>query len=424
MPLVKDLDHCDPASDLHSDETAPPTTIADAIRVESLYHRYEDGRRQVVAVDHIDLAVRENEFFTLLGPSGCGKTTTLRCLAGLEVPTSGTIELAGTTVFSSRTVVPTHRRDIGMVYQDYAIWPHMTAFENVAFPLRTERLSTAKVKDRVREALSLVNMSEFAERPATQLSGGQQQRLSLARALVRRPRVLLLDEPLSNLDARLRVQMRKELRSLQRRIKVTTVFVTHDQVEALSMSNRVAVMSRGVIAQIGTPRDIYRSPQDEFVASFIGVTTFFASTVEAVDGSSVRLSSDVGEIIAESDRAVAPGDPVTVAVRPESFRMSDVPVGEVNVFAGVIDDGLFVGNAIDYDVDVAGQVVRVKGSPRDRFPLRSEVFLSVDPQDCVLIPAAQSSSDEGHGSAYRAGDAGGSGRHDPDSTTPTASQFG
>jgi iron(III) transport system ATP-binding protein len=417
---VENLDHSDPASGLLSDEAAPPTTTADAIRVESLYHCYEDGRRQVVAVDHIDLTVRENEFFTLLGPSGCGKTTTLRCLAGLELPTSGTIELGGRTVFSSRAVVPTHRRDIGMVYQDYAIWPHMTAFENVAFPLRTGRMSTAKVKDAVHEALSLVNMSEFAERPATQLSGGQQQRLSLARALVRRPRVLLLDEPLSNLDARLRVQMRKELRSLQRRIKVTTVFVTHDQVEALSMSNRVAVMSRGVIAQVGTPRQIYQSPQDEFVASFIGVTTFFTSTVESVDGSTVRLSSDVGDIVAESDRAVAPGDPVTVAIRPESFRISDAPVGAVNVLAGVIDDGLFVGDAIDYDVEVAGLLVRVKGSPRDRVGLRSEVFLSVDPGDCVLIPAAQS-SDAAHGAAYRAGDAGASSQHSPDSATPTAS---
>jgi iron(III) transport system ATP-binding protein len=349
--------------------------------------------------------VRDNEFFTLLGPSGCGKTTTLRCLAGLEVPTSGTIELGGTVVFSSRGVVPTHKRDIGMVYQDYAIWPHMTAFENVAFPLRTAGLSTSKLKDVVHETLELVNMAEFAERPATQLSGGQQQRLSLARALVRRPQVLLLDEPLSNLDAKLRIQMRKELRSLQRRIKVTTVFVTHDQVEALSMSNRMAVMSQGTIAQVGTPREIYQKPENEFVASFIGATTFFKSKVEACHDGMTRLHSDVGAIVVSTDRATSPGEDVTVAMRPESLRIHDVPSGEPNVFEGTIEVGLFVGDAIEYDVEVAGQVVRVKSNPRQQFAQGARVYLSIDPRECVLIPAAAPSDPADTAQDFVTGDA-------------------
>src|SRR5205823_12558032 len=216
--------------------------------------------------------VPEGKFYTLLGPSGCGKTTTLRCLAGLESPDSGEIEIAGQVVYSSRTgalVRPDHR-PIGMVFQNYAIWPHMNVFENVAFPLRVSERPPSRDETRrmVTEALALVGLEGLEDRPAPQLSGGQQQRLALARALVRKPKLLLLDEPLSNLDAKLRQRMRIELRELQRRLRITTIYVTHDQAEALFLSHRVAVMQNGRIAQEGRPRDLYASPSSGFVADF------------------------------------------------------------------------------------------------------------------------------------------------------------
>ena len=360
------------------------------IKVEQLFHAYHDRGRQVVAVDHIDFEVAENEFFTLLGPSGCGKTSTLRCLAGLEVPTSGTIELDGVAVFSPRGVVPTRRRDIGMVFQDYAVWPHMTVFENVAFPLRIakKRLSSSAIKEAVHEALELVNMTEYLDRRATQLSGGQQQRLSLARALVRQPKVLLLDEPLSNLDAKLREQMRKELRMIQRRIKLTTVFVTHDQVEALSMSNRIAVMQKGVISQVGTPREIYQAPTSEFVASFIGATTFFRGDVVAADAAAgtVTISTSVGPLVCATDEPPAVGSTATAAVRPESIRVCERESPGMNNIAGTVEIGLFVGEAVDYHVVVGDEIVRVKGDPHSSFRRRDKVFLEISPSDCVLIP--------------------------------------
>jgi iron(III) transport system ATP-binding protein len=363
------------------------------IKVDELYHCYDDHGRAVTAVDHISFEVEENEFYTLLGPSGCGKTTTLRCLAGLEMPTDGTIELDDVAVFSPRRVVPTHRRPIGMVFQDYAVWPHMTVFDNVAFPLRIakKRMPSAALKDAVHEVLELVNMAPYAERRVTQLSGGQQQRISLARALVRQPKVLLLDEPLSNLDAKLREQMRKELRMLQRRVKVTTIFVTHDRVEALSMSNRIAVMNHGVIAQIGTPREIYQAPKSEFVASFIGATTFFRGTVAAVDATSgtVAVDTPMGRLRSIPVDLPAVGDAVTLAVRPESIRVALERDERMNYVDGVIDVGLFVGESVDYHVVVGDELVRVKGDPRSHFRRHDKVFLEMAPEDCVLIPHAE-----------------------------------
>jgi iron(III) transport system ATP-binding protein len=368
-----------------------------AIKVEQLHHTYQDRGRDVTAVDHVSFEVEENEFYTLLGPSGCGKTTTLRCLAGLEVPTSGTIELDDVVVFSSRRVVPTHRRDIGMVFQDYAVWPHMSVFDNVAFPLHTgKRLSSNVIKDRVHEALELVNMGEYAERKATQLSGGQQQRLSLARALVRQPKVLLLDEPLSNLDAKLREQMRKELRFLQRRVKVTTIFVTHDQVEALSMSNRIAVMNKGVIVQVGTPREIYQTPNSEFVAAFVGATSFVPGRVTAVDeaGGRVTLDTPLGPLVCARNIEIAAGDPVTVAIRPEAMQVSADPFSGPNNIEGVVDIGLFVGDAVDYHVHVGDELLRVKGSPRSHHRRRDKVYIDVPPEECVLIRRADEGESE------------------------------
>jgi iron(III) transport system ATP-binding protein len=368
-----------------------------AIKVDQLVHCYDDRGRTVTAVDHVDFHVEENEFYTLLGPSGCGKTTTLRCLAGLETPTSGSIELDDVVVFSSRGVVPTYRRDIGMVFQDYAVWPHMSVFDNVAFPLRVgKKISAATLKERVHEALELVNMSEYIDRQATQLSGGQQQRLSLARALVRQPKVLLLDEPLSNLDAKLREQMRKELRMLQRRIKVTTVFVTHDQVEALSMSNRIAVMNRGVIVQTGTPREIYQTPNSEFVAAFIGATTFFRGTVTEVNEAEnwVGLETNIGRLICASEKLPTIGEQVVVAVRPEAIKIKSEYNPDTNSVKGEVDIGLFVGEAVDYHVHVGDELVKVKGDPHSRFRRRDQVFLEIPPSECVLIHSATTPAEQ------------------------------
>jgi len=373
-----------------------------AIKVDELYHEYDDHGKSVTAVDHISFDVDDNEFFTLLGPSGCGKTTTLRCLAGLEVPTSGTIELDDVVVFSSRGVVPTHRRDIGMVFQDYAVWPHMSVFDNVAFPLQCgKRMSTSLIKERVHEALELVNMAEYVNRKATQLSGGQQQRLSLARALVRQPKVLLLDEPLSNLDAKLREQMRKELRFLQRRVKLATIFVTHDQVEALSMSNRIAVMNKGVIAQVGTPREIYQTPTSEFVAAFVGATSFVEGTVTAKldDTAQVELDTDIGELTCDVLIPLSVGDRVTVAIRPEAMSLSADPFPGPNNLEAVVDIGLFVGDAVDYHLQIGEAPLRVKGHPRTHFRRRDKVYVDIPPSECVLI--RQAVADEGEAEKAR-----------------------
>jgi iron(III) transport system ATP-binding protein len=373
-----------------------------AIQVERLTHAFTSKGKSVVAVDGISLDIAENEFFTLLGPSGCGKTTTLRCIAGLEQPTSGMIALGGTVVVSDRKIVPTHKRDIGMVFQDYAIWPHMSVFENIAFPLRMNRgLGKREIDQRVRDALGMVNMSEYVNRSATQLSGGQQQRLSLARALVRQPSVLLLDEPLSNLDAKLRDRMREELRAIQQRVGITTVFVTHDQVEALSLSTRIAVMNGGRIEQIGTPRNIYLQPNSEFVARFVGSTNLMPGDVADRDADGVVVNTAAGQLRCAAAGGRDVNDKVLVAIRPESLTISDARIPGMNSFACTVDLGLFVGDAVDYRVVArestgigdASQVVRGRGDARHQFEAGERVYANVSAQDCVLLPARGGESD-------------------------------
>jgi iron(III) transport system ATP-binding protein len=358
------------------------------IKIDNLVHAYVSKGKPVVAVDDVNLDIRQNEFFTLLGPSGCGKTTTLRCIAGLEVPTSGSIELGGTVVVSDRKIVPTYKRDIGMVFQDYAIWPHMSVFDNVAFPLRMgRRLPKSEISDRVEEALHLVNMSEYIGRRSTQLSGGQQQRLSLARALVRRPRVLLLDEPLSNLDAKLREQMRGELRLIQQQIGVTTVFVTHDQVEALSLSTRIAVMNGGKVVQLGTPRDIYMNPNSEFVAEFVGATTFIPGRVVEQSPTSTIVESSVGRLECAPTTEAHTDDSVLVAIRPEGLAVTDSPDPTSNSFVGDVQVALFIGEAVDYRIFAGDQIIRARGTARTQYAAGTKVHVNAAPHDCVVLPA-------------------------------------
>ena len=262
------------------------------IDIKNLHVHFRSSEGTVHAVRGINIKVERGQFYTMLGPSGCGKTTTLRCLAGLERPSSAEISIDGQVVFSSERnlMIPPYRRDIGMVFQSYAIWPHMNVFENVAFPLREMRgrFSRVEMREKVMRALELVQLTGYEGRPAPFLSGGQQQRLALARALVREPRVLLLDEPLSNLDAKLREETRTEIRDLVKRLGITTVYVTHDQLEALTMSDIVAVMDQGKIVQEASPIMIYREPKVRFVADFIGLTNFIKGSVHrAADGNAL-----------------------------------------------------------------------------------------------------------------------------------------
>ena len=304
------------------------------------------------------------DFFTLLGPSGCGKTTTLRCLAGLERPDAGRIDLAGQTIFDAEagTLVPVHRRGIGMVFQSYAIWPHMTVFENVAFPLRVAQTRTPRedLAARVERALATVGLAGYGPRPATRHSGGQQQRVALARAIVHEPKLLLLDEPLSNLDAALREEMRGELRRLQQEIGVTTVYVTHDQAEALAMSDMIAVMDRGRIVQLDTPRAIYFTPINEFVARFIGAANLLPGTAPAAVAANtigpVRLA-DGTQILAHFPAATAQGAAIQVAVRPESISLAQTP-GQ-NTIPATLRATSFLGATIRCDAEAAGQTIRI-----------------------------------------------------------------
>src|SRR5438874_3555328 len=287
------------------------------LEVRNLAKSFSAGKREargrVLAVDDVSFDVAAGELFTLLGPSGCGKTTTLRSIAGLEVPDDGEISVAGRVFFSSSTRIqlPANERGLGMVFQSYAIWPHMNVQKNVAFPLevlpRKKRPSRSEIRQRVERALAVVKLDHLASRQATDLSGGQQQRLALARALVMEPPLLLLDEPLSNLDAKLRENMRFELKRLQRELGITGVYVTHDQVEALAMSNRVAVMREGKLEQVGHPRDVYERPQSRFVADFIGTSNFIDGVVEAVEGGQFRIKTDDGVLHVAADSRFAVG---------------------------------------------------------------------------------------------------------------------
>src|SRR5919199_1557974 len=318
------------------------------IRVSNLVKIFPDRKERVYAVNDVSFTVEDGQFYTLLGPSGCGKTTTLRCIAGLEKPDAGDIEVGGVVVCStaSRTYVPAHKRDIGMVFQSYAIWPHMTVFENAAFPLRVgqKKYSNDEVKKKVLEALRTVELGGLEGRMATQLSGGQQQRLALARALVREPRVLLLDEPLSNLDAKLREQMRGELRDLQRRLGITTLYVTHDQVEALSMSNRIAVMATGKIVQEGSPREIYQRPTTRFVADFVGSANFLeAEVVGRGEVGGMRLRTPAGPLQAVCPGGVQAGEQVSLSIRPENIRLHSTEPAATNVLPGVVEQLMFLG---------------------------------------------------------------------------------
>ena len=327
------------------------------VRLRGVAKRY-DGQK-TAAVSDLDLDIEEGEIFALLGPSGCGKTTTLRMVAGLEDPDEGSIWFKDRpiVVASRRFFVPPEKRQVGMVFQSYAIWPHMTVEENIAYPLRVRRQSEAEIRERVGRVLELVGMSTFAKRSAMQLSGGQQQRVALARALVYEPGLLLLDEPFSNLDTKLRDQMRYEVKMLQQKLKITVLFVTHDQVEALSLSNRLAVLNHGTVQQVGRPRDLYEQPANEFVRDFLGKAVVLRGVVSDVTSSNVnvRLDGAVNDIALDAEACAAgllKGDRVCLSARPEDIEIrapGQARNGEF-VLEGRVESALFVGERTEYRV--------------------------------------------------------------------------
>jgi iron(III) transport system ATP-binding protein len=315
------------------------------------------------AIDNLSLEILDGEFVTLLGPSGCGKSTTLRIVAGLESADTGTVHFGDKVMVDAEKgiSVKPDKRNVGMVFQAYAIWPHMTVFQNVAFPLKARKYPKAGIRNQVMQALDLVGMTGYEDRPAPLLSGGQQQRVALARAIVTEPRVLLLDEPFSNLDAKLREQMRIETKLLQERVQVAVLFVTHDQTEALALSDRIAVMRSGVIEQQGTPRELYQEPATEFVRDFVGKTLIFKGVVEKAEPgrAAVRLDGTAHSLVqgrVPENVTIEPGQPVKVGVRPEDVELTPGGVSEVNGnLGGLVSAALFVGERVEYQVLVDGQ---------------------------------------------------------------------
>ncbi|HYU17536.1 MAG TPA: ABC transporter ATP-binding protein [Chloroflexota bacterium] len=361
-----------------------------SLAVEDLVKVYPDRREPVRAVDGVTFEVEDGQFYTLLGPSGCGKTTTLRCVAGLERTDRGRVIVDGEVVSADRprVFVPPHKRNIGMVFQSYAIWPHMTVFENVAFPLRVTRtgLSRAQLRSRVEEALAMVQLGGYDARMATQLSGGQQQRLALARALVRQPRVLLLDEPLSNLDAKLREELRVELRNLQRRLRITTLYVTHDQIEALSMSNRIAVMASGKIEQEGAPREIYQRPATQFVANFVGSTNLLEAGVRGPgSGAAMCLETAIGQAQASCPVGVTAGERVTLSIRPENIRVHTAEPAGGNVFPGVVEQLMFLGEYLDCRIRVGATLLLSRQHPTAQIRNGDQVYVELPVELCAVL---------------------------------------
>jgi ABC-type Fe3+/spermidine/putrescine transport system ATPase subunit len=327
---------------------------------------------KLTAVDNVSFKVEQGEVVTLLGPSGCGKTTTLRMVAGFEKPNAGEVEIAGRVVVATnrRINVPPERRDIGMVFQSYAIWPHMTVFENVAFPLNVRHANRQEIKRRVKETLELVGLANFSDRPAILLSGGQQQRVSLARALVYSPSILLLDEPLSNLDAKLREQMRIEIKRLQQQLGFTVLFVTHDQIEAMSLSTRLALMNQGRIEQIGGPQEVYENPQTPFVEDFLGrILRFRGKVIEKQQGFDVVEFDGLKNVqvrIPESADGAEVGKRVLVAIRPEDARIErNNSAKRDNVIPCDVENILHLGRELELVLRVGGRVCTLT-VPRER----------------------------------------------------------
>ncbi len=350
------------------------------VRLEGVVKRFGS----FTAVDGVSLDIPPGTIFTLLGPSGCGKTTTLRLIAGFELPDEGRIYFDDEDV----TFRKPYERNTAMVFQNYALWPHMTVFENVAFGLRIRKLPREEIEKRVKWALGLVGLEGLEDRYPSQLSGGQQQRVALARALVVEPRVLLLDEPLSNLDAKLRLRMREEIRGLQRKLGITTVYVTHDQEEAMVLSDQIAVMNRGRVLQVGTPREVYTNPANLFVATFIGRSTALTGTVAAVEGRRVALDAGGGVVVrgrVAQGKSLGPGDKAIAIMRPEDFEDAGGP--GYNEFRGVVEMAMFLGSFVQLRLRLpGGQVIKPYVDPDMPVEEGATVTLYIPEEKVIVYP--------------------------------------
>ena len=358
-----------------------------SVRLMNLTKVFGDVR----AVDNVSLDIQEGEFVTLLGPSGCGKTTTLRTINGLETPTSGSIYLSGKNV----SHVAPEKRPVNMVFQAYALFPHLTIAENIAFGPSIRKWPENKIKQRVEEMLRLVQLEGYGPRKPGQLSGGQQQRVALARALINQPEVLLLDEPLGALDLKLRKAMQLELRTIHQRLGLTFVYVTHDQEEAMVMSDRIVLMNKGRIVQIGTPSEIYNHPANEFVSRFIGEANLLQGVVRDVTADETRIDVDGVTILAESNTEVSAGDKVIVSVRPERISLfaakEEAPQDWANVFPGVVESSIFLGPTVRYHIKLTGQqVIFVDHSTTDGrmgFGEGDRVYAGWETVSNIVLPA-------------------------------------
>jgi iron(III) transport system ATP-binding protein len=362
------------------------------ISIRGLFKRYPGRDITRNAVDGISFDVPEGQLFTLLGPSGCGKTTTLRMIAGLERPDAGEISIAGDYVYNATAgvAVPANKRPIGMVFQSYAVWPHMTVFENVSFPLTVGKNKPAKevVQEKTERTLELVGLTEYARRPATALSGGQQQRVALARALVREPKILLLDEPLSNLDAQLRERMREEIREVQQKLGITAVYVTHDQNEALAISDCIMLMEQGEIVEMGAPQQIYGSPRSAFTATFVGIANDVAGTVRKTS-TGTTIETLHGNIVGiPQNDTLTDGQTVQVFLRPENFVLHRTKQGE-GAWTGTVSFCTYQGDCWDYHVESGGTTLRVRVHKEKAGLKRGDVvFLEPDASAAVVMLAA------------------------------------
>ena len=363
----------------------------DMVQISALEKYFGEDKERVHVLKGISLNIPEGSLYTFLGPSGCGKTTTLRCVAGLERPDGGKISIGGQTVYASgeRVYVPTNKRPIGMVFQSYAIWPHMTVAENVAYPLTIQRRSRDDIKRRGSEVLKIVGLDGLEDRPAPKLSGGQQQRVAFARALINEPKVMLLDEPLSNLDAKLRVQMRSEIKALQRRTNITTIFVTHDQSEALAISDQIAVMHGGVLIEVGAPHQLYTRPKRRFTATFLGLTNLIEGKVLDVDGDTRpgKMETKKGVLSFIPAPGLKKDQADVISIRPENILLhKDKPSAAENVLEGSVKEAVFMGDAYQCKVAVGDDLLAVHTHPFNAVSPGDKVYLHLDPASCNGLP--------------------------------------
>ena len=356
------------------------------IRIKGVSKSYFSAGKTIKALDNVDLTIPANHIFTLLGPSGCGKTTLLRCIVGLESPDTGEISIGDEVVWSKERhiSVPTEKRGLGMVFQTYAIWPHMNVFNNVAYPLQIRNVPRDVIRQRVAKTLRFVHLEGMEKRPATKLSGGQQQRVALARALVAEPKVILFDEPLSNLDAKLREETRKDLKIFLDELKITAVYVTHDRVEALALSDTIAVMREGRIIEMGDPKQIYFNAKHSFVADFIGRANLVKATVRAQEQDSTIVECGLGTITCDK-RDIPTGSDVTLCIRPEFIQLARGEAGGANVINGRIETLIFVGEAYEAEIRVGDELLLAKIDPDAELEEGNAVSFCLDPAHCLLL---------------------------------------